>query len=236
VETSALLSQEEILHLTSLRELFGAFAHEISQPLNAIMIAAQVLQLRIQRSSLSEEEKTSLVARLGVVLSQVQRAGGIVDEVRSLSRRVGLEESAKPHTSALVDKVHGLVGQQFMGRGINLTKNCSAIQATVTVDPRVVEWSLVQCLAFARDSVESIGAWHGRNEIAFNKAVTVNCTAGSGASLVRVEWGIGKLSGDQVADLVRPSRHAGLNAASSVMKSLGGNLECSPSCLLLSIP
>jgi nitrogen fixation/metabolism regulation signal transduction histidine kinase len=234
VGKSALLTQEEILHLTSLRELFGAFAHEISQPLNAIMIAAQVLQLRIQRSSLTDEEKTFLVNRLGVVLSQVQRASGIVDDVRSLSRQTG-PECAKPDISVLVDKVHGLIGQQFMGRGIELTKGSAVMHATVAFDPRTVECTLVQCLAFARDSVEAIGEWHDREGIAFNRAVAVNCVAAPSASMIRVEWNIGQLGEDQVRSLTEPSRHAGLNAASSVMISLGGNLEWTPTSLLLTI-
>jgi len=235
VETSALLTQEEILHLTSLRELLGAFAHEISQPLNAIMIAAQVLQLRIQRSSLVEEEKTFLVNRLGIVLSQVQRASGIVEDVRTLNRQTA-PEAAKPDVSGVVDKVHGLIGQQFIGRGIELIKDSSALQAKVAVDPRMVEWALVQCLAFARDSVEAIGAWHDRNETAFNRTVAVNCVAGPSASMIRVQWDIGQLAHEQVPGLIEPSRHPGLSAASSVMISLGGNLEWTPTSLLLTIP
>ncbi len=45
MESNDLLAHEDILQLTSLREVFGGFAHEIAQPLNAIMIATQVFQL-----------------------------------------------------------------------------------------------------------------------------------------------------------------------------------------------
>jgi len=54
------LPDEDILHLTSLEEVFGGFAHEIAQPLHTIMIASQVLQLKLARTDLADAEKEFL--------------------------------------------------------------------------------------------------------------------------------------------------------------------------------
>ncbi len=82
METKNCLSQEDLLRLASLGEVFGGFAHEIAQPLNAIMIASQVVQLKVERSDLPEEEKKFVVHRLSIVTSQVQKASEIVESLR----------------------------------------------------------------------------------------------------------------------------------------------------------
>ena len=64
METECRLLQEDLLRLASLGEVFGGFAHEIAQPLNAIMIASQVVQLKVERSALPKEEKEFITQRL----------------------------------------------------------------------------------------------------------------------------------------------------------------------------
>ena len=52
------LADEDVLQLTAFEELYAGFAHEIAQPLNAIMIASQVIQLKIEATGLTSDEKT----------------------------------------------------------------------------------------------------------------------------------------------------------------------------------
>ena len=73
------ISQEDVLALIALREVLGGFAHEIAQPLNAIMMASQVVQLGIRRSTLLEEEKSFIAQRLDILSSQVHKAGNILE-------------------------------------------------------------------------------------------------------------------------------------------------------------
>ncbi len=66
------LADEDVLQLTTFEELFAGFAHEIAQPLNAVMIASQVIQIKIDGTSLSPDEKAFFTQRLGIVTSQIQ--------------------------------------------------------------------------------------------------------------------------------------------------------------------
>ena len=68
------LQLDEILHLTSFKEIFGGFAHEIAQPLNALMIAAQVIQFKVEQSILLQDEKSYVLQRLDLMMKQVKRA------------------------------------------------------------------------------------------------------------------------------------------------------------------
>ena len=57
MEIKVPLADEDVLQLTAFEELFAGFAHEIAQPLNAIMIASQVIQLKMEAASLTSDEK-----------------------------------------------------------------------------------------------------------------------------------------------------------------------------------
>ena len=86
---------EDFLRLTALQELLGGVAHEINQPLNAIMIASQVIRLRVERSHLAEEQEAFLTERLDLISSQAQKAAEIIDNFRSLGDK---DESSDTET------------------------------------------------------------------------------------------------------------------------------------------
>ncbi len=222
MDASNLLSQEEILQLISLSELFGGFAHEIAQPLNAIMIASQVIQLTVQRSHLSDEEKSFLVHRLGIVSSQVQRATQIVETLRGFSQPKSAA-SVQGDLKASFERVYGLMGQQFVGRGMKLTWESQDPLPQFTIDAHLTELILVQGLAFARSCVETIGEWHEDKGMSFDRRVQVELKPEKGYSAVRITWNEGELS-DQI-NLLDPATHVGLASAGSIIRSRGGELQ-----------
>ena len=143
-------SLEEILHLTSLAEVFGGFAHEIAQPLNAIMIASQVMQLKVERSALPDTEKAFMSQRLSIVAAQVQRASKVVETLRKFTRR-NSNHKAGSDLEHTLREILGLMDQQFVMRGIEVmldsTPSLSPIEADLSITERIV----VQSLAFSRD-------------------------------------------------------------------------------------
>lgn len=149
METKNGLSQEDLLRLASLGEVFGGFAHEIAQPLNAIMIASQVVQLKVERSDLPEEEKKFVVHRLNIVTSQVQKASEIVESLRLFSG-ASFSGSGETGLKGIFEKVYGLMGQQFISRGIDLKCECDEALPSIRNNPNLLEGVMVQGLAFAR--------------------------------------------------------------------------------------
>jgi nitrogen-specific signal transduction histidine kinase len=222
MDTSNLPSQEEILQLMALSELFGGFAHEIAQPLNAIMIASQVIQLTVQRSPLAEEEKSFLIHRLGIVSSQVQRATQIVETLRGFSQPKS-SVSIQGDLKASFERVYGLMGQQFVGRGVQLTWESHDPLPRLSIEAHLVELILVQGLAFSRSSVVAIGEWHDEKGISFDRRVQVELRPKGGRSVVSITWNGGELPGQ--INLIDPSTHVGLANAGSVIRSFGGDLQ-----------
>ena len=233
MDLSNLMSEKDILQLVSLREVFAGFAHEIAQPLNAIMIASQVLQLRVQRGELSEDEKSFLTNRLGVVSSQVQRATRIVETLRSFSKpSASDQEVADIRTS--FESVYSLMGQQFVGRGLELAWQACEDLPPVKAHPRVVESILVQGLAFARDSAVAIAAWHEKCRMDYKKSVMVELIRSEGVPAVRIGWDTGQLPAD--SELVHGGPGVGLSLSASILRSLQGGLASGPNWILITFP
>lgn len=233
MDLNNLLAHEDILHLTSLQEVFGGFAHEIAQPLNAIMIATQVIQLKLDRSFLTEEEKTFLKQRLSIVTGQAQRASQIVENLRVFSRGSACG-AGQTGLKASFQAIYGLMGQQFVGRGIELAWELDELPPGTCENMHLIEGVIVQALAFARDSVSAIGSWHEEKGMPYKKRVDVNFVREDGGSRMTITWDFGQLQPPH--NMMDFAKHAGLFCASAVIAGLGGRLEPSASGLTIVFP
>lgn len=229
------LSQEDLLRLTALRELLGGFAHEIAQPLNAIMIASQVVQLGIERSALSNEEKAFLTQRLGIVSLQVRRAGTIVDTLRKLIRgHATTTETNETDVAGVLESVCALMSQQLSSRGIVFTRQLDESRPTTSVELGIVECLVIHGLAFARDSVESTSRLCEEAGISYSKNLLVKCFQDHGTCVVDMRWHIGDSS--TLTDSIHPTGASGLTIASSILASHGGKLETTADSIVIRFP
>lgn len=211
-----------LLRLTSLRELFGGFAHEIAQPLNAIIIAAQVIQLKLQQSPLPQAEMEFFSQRLELVTSQVQRATEIVERLRRFNQDTPSQVVDKDLAS-MCDRLFDLMRQQFVARGIDVRWKSEQPVPPPPADPFVAEGAIVQTLAFARDTVQALGEWHEKRRLPFTKALTATRKTVKGKPAIRLEWQTGEYPPDEhPLDL---GSQPGLAVARSVVDAFGGNVR-----------
>jgi C4-dicarboxylate-specific signal transduction histidine kinase len=219
---------EDFIRLTALEELLGGVAHEINQPLNAIMIASQVIRLRVERSHLAEDQEAFLTERLDLISSQAMKAAQIVEKFRNLGAS---DESGQGETRfrELFDHIRDLMGQQFVSRGIDL--NCEIHDPTPLVKgpPQPLLGIMVQALAFARDTVQAIGNWHDKNDIAYKRSLKVTLSDEQGRCVFHLDWDRGQIS--NLTDVIDPTAYAGLKAADSILSSGGGGLKLYPGAL-----
>ena len=104
---------ENVMRLSLFPEILGGLSHELAQPLNAITLACEVMRLKIERSSLSSEEKDFFDVRLQGVKTQVTKAGSLIDNLRFFFNEHSTDTTTTDVPKAL-ERVTGLVGQQFM--------------------------------------------------------------------------------------------------------------------------
>jgi nitrogen fixation/metabolism regulation signal transduction histidine kinase len=225
------ISHKELLHLISVKEIFGAFAHEIAQPLNAIIIAAQVIQLKLDRSNLPEDEKSFFYQRLAIVASQVRRATTIVEELRDFSRG-SVPWAERADVGGISETIRHLMSQQFTGRNIELVWELEESLHSVKMDPKVVECVIVQALAFARDVSENLAAQHEEKGMDYKKRV--HFFAGSSCSDVQVivKWDPPVLT-DGFDAAFEADKHLGIAESRLVLASSDSAIELVDNSLVL---
>ena len=231
METKVSLTDEDVLQLTSFEELFAGFAHEIAQPLNAIMIASQVIQLKMEATSLTGAENAFFVQRLNIVTSQIQKVSHLLEGFRAFSRR-GQSDSLGPADVHMVfTRVYSLMAQQFAARGIQVTVDAANDLPLILKQLGKIEGAIVQGLAFTRDAISAIGQWHGNAGIDYDRSLQIKLIEIQGASGMSLLWNKGQMPMEAVP--VSPDNHVGLVAAGSVLRSMGGDLETGAASLRL---
>lgn len=229
------LSPEDLIRLSALREVLGGFAHEIAQPLNAIMIASQVVQLAVERSALSQEEKAFLTQRLGIISLQVRRTGTIVETMRKFVRGDAPgPEVSKTDVAGVVESVCSLMNQQLSSRGIALTLDLDQSGLQTSVALGLVECLVIQELAFARNAAESIGRIFEAAGISYKKALQLKLFRDGDDSVIDVRWHIGERSAQ--TESLHSAGSSGLTAAASVLSTHGGKLEASADSIVMRFP
>ncbi len=225
------LGEEEFLALASLKEIVGGFLHEIAQPLNAIMIASQVIQMKLQRSQVPSEEKAYSIDRLGMITAQVQRANEALESLRHFSRGSG--RPFQGDLAGLFKKVRDLMGQQFMSRAIELIIDEEGTSRPLHGQEHLLIGVVVQAMVFARDTVQLIEARHSAKRLPYTKSIKVTLSSHEESVSAMVSWNCGDIPREEFPD---PSVHPGLLAAGAVIASLGGALETKDSSLLITFP
>ncbi len=205
----------DVLHIESLREIFGGFAHEIAQPLNVIMIAVQVIQLKLDRLELPEGEREYLWHRLKTVTAETEKAADMLNTLRYFCKPT---PSGQQDASFLpiFEKVYGIMSRQFLNREIQVSYS-SDINFSFNSCVNIIESVLIQGLAFARDSITTLSLWHQNQNIPFEKQLLVSFQQSVEGPSVIFNWSSG-LS-EQGCDY---RNHVGMCTAELVLGSMGG--------------
>jgi PAS domain S-box-containing protein len=118
-EGEMLRLRAELAHvgrMSTMAQLASGLAHELNQPLGAILRNAEAAELLLQRSPPDLEELRSILAD---ICKDDHRAGEVIDHMRALVKRRGLER-VKLHVAELVDEVMVLVQPDAVSRKVRL--------------------------------------------------------------------------------------------------------------------
>ncbi len=227
------LDMEDLLVLTSLKEVFGGFAHEMAQPLNAIMIASQVMQLRAQRAELPPAELEFFLQRLELVSSQVARATEILDGLRSFGQK-DRPSSTETNLCEIFERVHGLMGQQFVSRGIDLDWEALNEPPSIRDDRHVVESLVAHALGVARDTVLETARRHEQESLPYDMKLSVRLFGKEGASVLEVTRPKGTLPSEE--STAAALNNGGTLVAKAVLEARGGRFSITETSIELTLP
>ena len=141
------------LRVNTLGELGASLAHEIKQPLSAILVNAQAMRVLLERGP---GEQAIAKEALADIAADAQRAGEIIDRLRALARKEHVVQHGLD-LDTLVDEVARLLHQDFVRRGIVVVRNrVAAPLPPLSGDPIQLQQIVLNLLVNASEALEGV--------------------------------------------------------------------------------
>jgi PAS domain S-box-containing protein len=222
-EAEAALQRQEVAHLmrvSVLGQLSGAIAHEINQPLTAILSNAQAaLNLLAQKSPDLVEVRDALQD----IVDEDNRAGEVVQRLRSLLKKTERKSEAVD-LNDLVRSTIALLNSEIIGRKIDVKVDLSNEVPVLSGDPIQLQQVLLNLLMNAMDAMGSMPRAQRR------LAVATRVTPEAAVEITVKDNGTGIRSAEQ-ARLFEPfyttkadGLGLGLAICSTIVEAHGGTL------------
>jgi len=153
-EAEAALQRQEVTHLvrvSTLGELSGAIAHEINQPLTAILLNSQAALHLLAQSS---PDLTEVRHALEDIVHEDKRAGEVIHRLRALLRR-GTTKSERIEINDLVDATLALLKSELISRRISVKTDLMKGLPCLVGDPVQLQQVLLNLIMNAMDAMST---------------------------------------------------------------------------------
>lgn len=147
--------RQELAHVgrvSMMGQLASALAHEINQPLSAILRNAEAAELFMQHASPDLDEVRAILAD---IIKNERRAGAVIDKMRALLKRRELE-AVPLDVSELVSEVVALVRPDVVTRRVSLEVHLPRDLCPVRCDRVHVQQVLLNLVLNGMDAVDGV--------------------------------------------------------------------------------
>ncbi len=222
-ETEHRRQRDELAHLSrvaTLGELTGTLAHEINQPLAAILTNAQAGRLLVDHPM---PDLPELRLILDEIIEDDLRATGIIRRIRTLLKKAPPE--FRPVVVAeLVHETLELLRPDFGKRGVTAHATCAPATPRIAADPVQIQQILINLLINAADAL--------REQAPLDRIIAVRVRPGAtGFVSIRVEDRGPGIPPERVSLLFKPFQSTkpdglgiGLSLCRSIAEAHGGSL------------
>jgi C4-dicarboxylate-specific signal transduction histidine kinase len=207
--------RRELAHLSrvaTVGELSGALAHELNQPLAAILSNAQAAQRFLGSEPI---DVTELRAILSDIVDADKRAAAVIDRVRTLLRK---QESpfVVLNVNEVVKETIDLAHSEFVTRRVSIVSRWTADQPSVLGDRVQLQQVLLNLMLNACDAM---------NSVPFDDRILLITTAVDPGGFVRIDvadrgTGIPAADIDRVFEPFFSSKGQGLGLGLSICRSI----------------
>jgi PAS domain S-box-containing protein len=136
--------------LVTMGEMASSVAHELNQPLTAIVNYCNGLVSRIRSRQINDDD---VLAALDKTARQAQRAGQIIQRIRSFVKRSEPNRTLSD-VSVMVNEAVELAEIELRRRNVRLSHYVAARLPKLMVDPILIEQVLVNLLKNAAESID----------------------------------------------------------------------------------
>ena len=217
--------REELAHMTriaTMGELTASLAHEINQPLAAILSNAQAALRLLARDGASSEEIREI---LSDIAADDQRAGEVIRRMRSLLRK-GEASPVAVDVNELVDDVASLVRGEMILQNISLALELAPDLPYVYGDRVQLQQVLLNLIVNALDAM--------RDAPGESRSVVIRTSAPASRSVeISVKDAGAGVPADRIGQIFEPfvtTKSQGLGLGLSICRSIiqahGGRIGC----------
>ena len=223
-EAEAAEQRKEVAHLmrvSVLGELSGAIAHEIRQPLTAILSNAQAALELLEHKS---PDLTEIREAVSDIVHEDNRAGDVIERLRGLLKK-GERKSEVIDLNELVESTIALLHSELIGRNIEVETDLAGDLPQVWGDPIQLQQVLLNLFMNAMDAMAST------NDVLRRVKVSTHLSKDSAAEVRIRDRGHG-IKLENQAELFKPfytsKEHGlglGLSICSTIAQAHGGALD-----------
>src|SRR5262249_16378497 len=135
--------------VTTLGELTSSIAHEVSQPLGAILSNAQAARRLLDRGP---SEVKELGEALADIAADAQRASQVIRQLRAMFRKQRVQPVAVA-VNALIEGVVGLLRADLLGRHIGVQLRLDEATPSIQGDPVQIEQVVLNLVVNASEAI-----------------------------------------------------------------------------------
>jgi PAS domain S-box-containing protein len=151
--------QEQVIQtekLASLGKLSATIAHEINNPLAAVLTYIKLMRKLMARDLLTEKRAEDVKRYLETMESETARCGEIVKNLLAFSRHSKVD--IKPHSiSEIIDRTIVLISHDFDMKDIRLVKEIEPNLPEILCDFKQIQQALLNLLSNASEAMEKGG-------------------------------------------------------------------------------
>ena len=144
----------QIEKMTSMGQLSATVAHELNNPMAGILTYSKLIQKKINKGQLNEQERESVLKHLKMIETESARSGEIVKNMLLFSRQEAID--MKPHQlENIINLSLDLISHHLKLHNINLVKDFQQDLPLVDVDENQMKQALLALYVNAVEAMEN---------------------------------------------------------------------------------
>ncbi|MEE9118004.1 MAG: histidine kinase dimerization/phospho-acceptor domain-containing protein, partial [Calditrichia bacterium] len=144
----------QIEKMASLGQLSATVAHELNNPMAGILTYSKLIQKKINKGQLNEEERESVLKHLKMIETESARSGEIVKNMLLFSRQEAID--MKPHQlENIINLSLDLISHHLKLHNINLVKDFQQDLPLVDLDENQMKQALLALYVNAVEAMEN---------------------------------------------------------------------------------